>query len=407
MVENDESVKWKKLNELQEYLLREEQLKQIKRRCLSDRRQGDECGQSTLNTGHVKREEVLRRLERTFVDIVTSLSSHRAPVLSYNSRTRWDNIQFNDDVGLEMRDNPALTEVRFDSANSINKFGVTVKVMAMCYKLVQSNAYSTKRDLYYNDTKLFGRQSMLDGVLENICCMLTVPRRCLHVLATSKGFIAGDLKYTEVDGNHIDCSSSGTGILVPAHVEGINNIQSRARFILVVEKDATFQKILDDGFLQDLAPSIMITGKGFPDVNTRLMVRKLWDVLQIPVLCLVDADPHGLEILCVYKFGSRSMAYESRSLTVPCIRWLGVLPSDIQRLQVSRDVLIPLNKSDLRKAKELMKRPYYQHLPDWMKEMQILLDMGKKAETQCLTAISIDYLTKVYLPNKIRYGGWI
>lgn len=34
-------------------------------------------------------------------------------------------------------------------------------------------------------------------------------------------------------------------------------------------------------------------GKGVPDVNSRLMVRKLWDTLHIPIFALVDADPHG------------------------------------------------------------------------------------------------------------------
>ena len=33
--------------------------------------------------------------------------------------------------------------------------------------------------------------------------------------------------------------------------------------------------------------------KGFPDVNTRMMIRLLWCTLQIPILALVDADPHG------------------------------------------------------------------------------------------------------------------
>ena len=38
---------------------------------------------------------------------------------------------------------------------------------------------------------------------------------------------------------------------------------------------------------------VIIQGKGFPDVNTRMMVRSLWSTLQIPILALVDADPHG------------------------------------------------------------------------------------------------------------------
>lgn len=30
-----------------------------------------------------------------------------------------------------------------------------------------------------------------------------------------------------------------------------------------------------------------------PDLNTRLLVRKLWDAFHIPTVTLVDADPHG------------------------------------------------------------------------------------------------------------------
>jgi len=39
--------------------------------------------------------------------------------------------------------------------------------------------------------------------------------------------------------------------------------------------------------------NVVIQGKGFPDVNTRMMIRCLWSTLQIPILALVDADPHG------------------------------------------------------------------------------------------------------------------
>lgn len=34
-----------------------------------------------------------------------------------------------------------------------------------------------------------------------------------------------------------------------------------------------------------------------PDVNSRLMVRKLWDTLHIPIFALMDADPHGTHYL--------------------------------------------------------------------------------------------------------------
>ncbi|GBO34222.1 Meiotic recombination protein SPO11, partial [Araneus ventricosus] len=72
-------------------------------------------------------------------------------------------------------------------------------------------------------------------------------------------------------------------------------------------------------------------GKGFPDVNTREMLRKLWDLLKIPILGLMDADPYGIEILSIYKYGSMAMSFDVEKLAMPELRWLGLLPSDIQR----------------------------------------------------------------------------
>lgn len=34
--------------------------------------------------------------------------------------------------------------------------------------------------------------------------------------------------------------------------------------------------------------------------------------------------------MMVYKFGSRAMSYDAESLAIPDLKWLGVLPSDIQ-----------------------------------------------------------------------------
>lgn len=40
---------------------------------------------------------------------------------------------------------------------------------------------------------------------------------------------------------------------------GIKNMRSNAKYILVVEKDAIFQKLLDEGALLRLGPVIIIT----------------------------------------------------------------------------------------------------------------------------------------------------
>ncbi|XP_077997935.1 meiotic recombination protein SPO11-like [Glandiceps talaboti] len=363
--------------------------------------------QDTVKLHRIKREDVRRRMEIVIEHVLTSLSMNEAPSIAYNSRTSWQNIRFSDHSGFQMIPNTHATEVRFDSLHSINKFGMTLQVMAMCYKLVQSNTFSTKRDIYYQDTQLFGSQSSLDEIIDNISCMIKVPRECLHVLATSKGLIAGDLYFKEAEDKTVDCTNTQTGIAIPANMNTVSNIRSTATMVLIVEKDAIFQKLLDEKIFQKLPPCIVLTGRGFPDVSTRRMVRKLWNCLKIPIFVLVDADPHGMAILSVYKYGSRGLSFDTEELAVPGIRWLGVLPSDIIKFHVSQESLIPLTTADLDKAREIMKRPSYTSQPLWMKEMQTMLSMNNKAEIEALSGISRSFLTDVYLPTKLASQSWI
>lgn len=42
------------------------------------------------------------------------------------------------------------------------------------------------RDIYYQDPEFFGSQHVLDGIVDNISCMLHVPRWSLHVVRIVK-----------------------------------------------------------------------------------------------------------------------------------------------------------------------------------------------------------------------------
>ncbi|KAK9953956.1 hypothetical protein ABG768_016068 [Culter alburnus] len=355
----------------------------------------------------ISRQDVLARIENVIQTIVITVSKDEAPVLRVTKRSSWANVRFQKSVGLVLKADASVTALRCDCASSATKFALILKLLSVIYKLVQSDSYATKRDIYYNDPQLFGTQRTLDSIVDDVSCLLKVPRRSLHVLATSKGFISGDLCYLEEDGTKVDCNSSSTAVPVSSNVNGIRNIVSSAKFVLIVEKDATFQRLLDDDFCTRLSPCIIITGKGMPDVNSRLMVRKLWDALHIPVFALVDADPHGIEIMCVYKYGSLSMAFEAHSLTVPSVLWLGLLPSDIQRYRVPKETIIPFSQADEKKINSLRIRTYITCQPAWEREVEMMQRLKQKAEIQSLASIAPHFLTRVYLPNKLRYGGWI
>ena len=74
--------------------------------------------------------------------------------------------------------------------------------------------------------------------------------------------------------------------------------------MLLVEKDAAYNRLAEDRFYNQF-PCILITGKGQPDVATRMFLSRLKQELKIPVLAFVDSDPYGLKILSVYMSGRR------------------------------------------------------------------------------------------------------
>lgn len=51
----------------------------------------------------------------------------------------------------------------------------------------------------------------------------------------------------------------------------------------------------------------------------------------IPIMALVDADPHGLEIYLTYKLGSASMNHQNQTLVAPRLEWIGVFFSELSR----------------------------------------------------------------------------
>ncbi|KAK2704132.1 meiotic recombination protein SPO11-like isoform X3 [Artemia franciscana] len=285
---------------------------------------------------------------------------------------------------------------------------ILLKLLPQILEFLRNDKSVTKRDLYYNHKELYGTQRVLDSMIEDIARLINVPRICLSVVATSKGLVAGDLSYVDCTGNLIDCSNTKEGILISSDVDSYSQIQTKgAKVILVVEKDAVFQRILADSVMDHIGHAIIITGKGYPDQGTRRLVRRLWDDLKLPVFALVDADPHGVEIFFTYKYGSMSMAKECKRLATPAMKCIGVHPSDFERLLVSKDSLLPLSPQDIRKITALESRPYIKDDNEWKNQISIMKRLGVKAEIEALVSISPKFLTEVYLPSKIRAKGWI
>lgn len=233
----------------------------------------------------------------------------------------WKDCQMNVNDVLSQNETKIKTKsINFSNKASERTFTVTVIVMCEIYKMLSRNLTCTKRELYYRDVELFKNQESVNKAVDTLCMMLNVQEFELGVSSSSKGLIAGDLTIIIGD-ERIDCS---TPRAVPSNPSAITAFESSADYVLIVEKDTVFQRLVNDDIFNRIKEKIvLITAKGYPDVNTRVLLKKMSTDLMKPLYILVDADPHGVEIMCTYKYGSFMKVHNSEHLAVPSIEWIG------------------------------------------------------------------------------------
>ena len=279
-----------------------------------------------------------------------------------------------------------MLERIFANSSSARKTAITTRIMQLVLELCSKQIHVTKRDLFYTDVKLFKQQGApaaappsrppparghesaaksgeSDDVLDDVACMVGCTRSSLNVVAAEKGIVVGRITF-EDDGDTIDCTKMGVGgKAIPPSIDRVTNIRGDAEFILLIEKDAAFMRLAEDRFYNTY-PCVIMTGKGQPDVATRIFLNKVRrsrsdlgeigrridapptraihigdrsqvrSALNIPILGLFDSDPYGLKILSVYMKGSKNMSYDSFNLTTPDIKWLGVRPTDLDKYSI-------------------------------------------------------------------------
>jgi meiotic recombination protein SPO11 len=294
----------------------------------------------------------------------------------------------------------------FSHASSARKTAITTRVLQLVLELCQRGIHVTKRDLFYTDVKLFKQQTESDDVLDDAACMIGCTRSSLNVVASEKGIVVGRLIFDD-DGDTIDCTRMGVGgKAIPPSIDRVTNVRGDAEFILLIEKDAAFMRLAEDRFYNTY-PCVIISGKGQPDVATRLFLNKVRASLNIPILGLFDADPYGLKILSVYMKGSKNMSYDAINLTTPDIKWLGVRPSDLDKYNIPPQCRLEMSEHDIKTGKELLQEDFIQANPAWHRELEMMVKSKVKAEIQALSSFGFQYLSQHYLPRKLKEADWI
>ncbi|XP_062194844.1 meiotic recombination protein SPO11-2 isoform X1 [Phragmites australis] len=292
--------------------------------------------------------------------------------------------------------------------NDAKAFVRVWKVMEMCYKILGEGKMVNQRELFYkllsDSPKYFSCMRHVNRTIQDVVSLLRCTRQSLGVMASSRGALIGRLIVHEPKEEHIDCSilgPSGHAITGDLNLLSKLNLCSDARYIIVVEKDAIFQRLAEDRLYNQL-PCILVTAKGYPDLATRFFLHRLSQTFpNMPIFALVDWNPAGLAILCTYKYGSISMGLESYRYACN-VKWLGLRGDDLQL--IAESALQELKPRDLQIAKSLLSSKFLQE--NHRAELTLMVERGKRAEIEALYCHGFDFLGK-YIARKIVQGDYI
>ncbi|KAJ5134412.1 hypothetical protein N7526_005777 [Penicillium atrosanguineum] len=277
------------------------------------------------------------------------------------------------------------------------KFTVIIRILAIIDQAVRSGQWVSKRDIYYIDPAYFRSQDTVDTVIDELAYTIGVDRGALNVEAAGKGLIAGAFALKRDSRLVLDAGFATQDTLVP-RIQQNDEIDILAtRWVLVIEKEAVFHRLVRNDYYNRAVAGqgILITGKGYPDIRTREFIRHLFDATcndrRPPrFYALVDGDPHGVEIMSTYKYGSLAHVHDNASLSIPGLKWLGLKVSDaiIASEATGSDGILTLKPRDRKKILAMLRNsPVLANdgpEAEWRIELQRMLMLNIKAEIELM-----------------------
>ncbi|MBI3191007.1 DNA topoisomerase IV subunit A [archaeon] len=317
------------------------------------------------------------------------------------------NVIFDKKSGQLTLGNKTAKRYFFNVAHA-KKFMQTMMVASFCKSLLDEEIHASIRDMYYNlkrtladsNENTFDEQSESDPIIVDLEVAIDVLREQLHLTTDRKGIVAGNV-VIEDRGDKIDWSKLGSGgWSIPSTVDEIGFKTVDAEFVLVVEKNAGFERLHEDKFWQKRNCILIGTG-GQPSRGTRLLIQRLNNEHKLPVYVFADADAYGVYIYSVIKSGSISLAHVSDRIATPSAKFIGLTISDIYDYDLKK-ATIKAKDVDIKRAKELLEYEWFKKNPRWQRELNLMIEKGIKAEIEALSHRGLKFMSEEYLPDKLK-----
>jgi DNA topoisomerase-6 subunit A len=333
--------------------------------------------------------------------MLTDLESARRPILEA-IKCSLDNSNYSPKVGyLTPGDKKVRTEL---NVSSVQKMSRAIFLLEVLLRNIDTGAVNTKRELYYiakgevkHDPHLkpldFQDQSESDSVIDFICEMLECYREDLNCYANDRGgqTYSNQLVVTETlpDGTKavVDLGSLGTSPFQPKNRPQSLQLKAKKKidFCLVVESEGTANTFVANGFCKR-NNSILIGDQGVPSNAVRGWAKLIQDQLKVPIFFFGDLDAYTIQnIYRTLKAGSAASLIRNSDFSAPDVHFLGVLPEDIKKYDLSD---YPVKETDVSEARALKKAadalkndPFFQDKRN--KHLSKLLEWLLKNKRRC------------------------
>ncbi|MGB4728498.1 MAG: DNA topoisomerase IV subunit A, partial [Thermogutta sp.] len=317
-------------------------------------------------------QRTLERIQALADHVIEAARARKDPYLDIPARTL-SNVYFNKKKRFIEMGKAKNRRHLFNLAQA-KSYMQTMLVASGCKRLIEQGKTTSIRGLFYllkhtiegTREETFADQDECDPIIEDIEVTLNALREELHVYATNRGAMVGEITIRD-SGDEIDCTRMGSGgYAIPSIVEPnvIQFVRCDAKFVLHVEKDTVWRRFNEDKFWKK-HKCILTHGMGQPPRGVRRLLHRLHYELGLPIYCLLDNDPWGYYIYSVIKQGSINLAYESQRMAIPDARFLGLRSTDFERCGLSDSVTIALTDADRKRAKQIMEYPWFKQKKAW------------------------------------------
>ncbi len=354
-------------------------------------------------TNEARAREQLIDLAEKFYD---QFAGGQIPEMTLPTRTK-SNIEYDTDSGVWVYGDRTSTR----SANSVRGARKLLKAVYTIEFLDQQLAEdrsSTLRELYYlseswdNTEAHFSDQDESNQMIEDLEIVSDVTREDFHMRPEESGAtLMGPLEIREQTRRgerEIHCQEDvgEGGYQIPNNPDTIEFLDNHIDFVLCVETGGMRDRLIENGFDEEYN-CLVVHLKGQPARATRRIIKRLHDELNLPITVFCDGDPWSYRIYGSVAYGSIKSAHLSEYLATPEAEYIGIQPSDIVEYDLPTD---PLADSDINALESELTDPRYQ-TDYWEEQIELQLEIGKKAEQQALAARGLDFVTETYLPERL------